>query len=229
MKLEEVWKKYELKSTFNLSILPESIKKQGVLIKYAPKSVIVLRGEFPQYIYFIQSGTALGTRNYTNGNEYNYFQLDQNNGNIGLLEILARKEQYIATIVSMTEVEVLRIESAVIYDLVMSDMELMRRCTTLVAQDLYMRSGNDGLLYYFSGLDKVRFYLVDYYDKHRDGKEKVIVYSEYQEIASHIGVSIRTVGRSLKKLKEGGEILSVNKRVVLTEEKYKILLDNLWT
>lgn len=229
MKLQETWKAYGCEPDLNLSVLPEEIRRKGTVMEFVPKSVVVLRGEFPDYIYFIQSGTVIGTRDYTNGNEYNYFQLDETNGCIGLLEIMARKEQYVATIITMTEVTAVRIEAAVIYDLIMSDMGLMRRCITLLAEDLYMRSGNDGILFYLEGVDKVRFYLVHYYNTHKTEDGAVRVDREYQEIASQIGVSIRTVGRSLKKLKDAGEIRSVNKKVVLTEEMYHKLLKNICT
>lgn len=227
MKLKKAWEKHQHEITFNISNLPEDVKKQGVLLDFAPKSLIVSRGEFPKYIYFIYSGTAIGIRDYEDGNEYEYFQIDKENGNIGLLEILARKEQYIATIMCMTDVKAIRIEADYIYDLIMSDITMLRRCTVLLADDLYMRSGNDGILYYLKGLNRVRYYLVNYYDKHKKEGERVIFYGEYQEIANKIGISIRTVGRSIKKLKDAGEISSNNKKIVITETQYQTMLINI--
>ena len=61
--LKALWEQYSATHHgFNLSVLPEEIKKHGVRITYQPQSVIVSRGTFPEYIYFIESGTALGTR-----------------------------------------------------------------------------------------------------------------------------------------------------------------------
>lgn len=228
MELKKAWEKYQHEITFNISILPEDVKKQGVLLDFAPKSLIVSRGEFPKYIYFIYSGTAIGIRDYEDGNEYNYFQIDKENGNIGLLEVLARKEQYIATIMCITEVKAIRIESDYIYDLIMSDITMLRRCTVLLANDLYMRSGNDGILYYLKGSNRVRYYLVNYYDKHKKEGKRVVLYEKYQEIANKIGISIRTVGRSIKQLKDAGEISSNNKKIVITENQYQIMLNNIY-
>ncbi|WP_315079858.1 Crp/Fnr family transcriptional regulator [uncultured Clostridium sp.] len=227
MELKKAWEKYQHEITFNISNLPEDVKKQGVLLDFAPKSLIISRGEFPKYIYFIYSGTAIGIRDYEDGNEYEYFQIDKENGNIGLLEVLARKEQYIATIMCITDVKAIRIEADYIYDLIMSDITMLRRCTVLLADDLYMRSGNDGILYYLKGLNRVRYYLVNYYDKHKKEGERVIFYGEYQEIANKIGISIRTVGRSIKKLKDAGEISSNNKKIVITETQYQTMLINI--
>ncbi|MFV0241693.1 MAG: Crp/Fnr family transcriptional regulator [Lacrimispora sphenoides] len=229
MDLKKEWEKYEKEIEFNYSVLPDEIKSRGELITYAPKQFIVSQGEFPQYIYFIKEGIALGTRNYSDGNEYNYFQIDKNNGSIGLLELFARKDAYVATIISMTEVKAVRMESAVIYAYVMNHIDMLRRCLTLVSDDLYKRSGNDGIFYYLDGLDRVRYYLVNYYDAHKkETTDTVTVEAEYQDIANSVGISLRTVGRSLRKLKDREEINSIRKKLIITKEKYDILFDNLW-
>lgn len=228
MELHTVWEKYKNEISFNISVLPQHVIDQGVIVNFEPKSLIVSRGEFPKYIYFIESGTAIGIRDYADGNEYNYFQVDKYNGNIGLLEVLARKEKYIATIMCVTEVRSLKIEAAFIYEFIMTDITMLRRCNVLIADDLYMRSGNDGILYYLKGLNRLRYYLVNYYDKNKNKGKRVIVYSEYQEIANKIGMSIRTVGRSIKKLKDTGEISSHNKKIVIMENQYKTMLNNIY-
>ena len=46
---------------------------------------------------------------------------------------------------------------------------------------------------------------------------------EYQEIADTIGMSIRTVGRNLKKLKEMREIKILYKKIYITEDQYELL------
>ena len=122
---------------------------------------------FPQEVFFILEGTAAGIREYADGNEYSYFQLDKSNGSIGLLELFARKDRYVATIVSLTKMKLMKINSEVVYGAIMEDVSLLRRCTVLLADDLYQRSGNDGILYYFQGIDRVRYYLTSYYEEHK--------------------------------------------------------------
>ena len=62
MNLRELWKKYDSYSQFNVSVLPEEIRAQGVQLVYPAGSVIISLGDFPDYVYFIQSGSAIGTR-----------------------------------------------------------------------------------------------------------------------------------------------------------------------
>ena len=230
MDLRKTWEKYREESTFNYSVLPESLKNRGECVEIEPKTLIVSRGAFPQEVFFILEGTAAGIREYADGNEYSYFQLDKSNGSIGLLELFARKDRYVATIVSLTKMKLMKIDSEVVYGAIMEDVSLLRRCTVLLADELYQRSGNDGILYYFQGIDRVRYYLTSYYEEHKAEQTsgKVIVLAEYQEIASSIGVSVRTVGRNLRKLKEGQEIGSFRKKITVTEEQYRKMLNNLY-
>ncbi len=200
----------------------------GTAITFQNKQFIVSRGEEIRYIYFIISGSALGTRNYADGNEFSYFSVDRGNGNIGLLELFARKENYIASILCITEVETVRIDAGVIYEYVMGSQEMLHRCITLIAQDLYKESANDGRFYYLDGLNRVRHYFVDYYNEHqKKSKRKITVYAEYRDIAVSVGISVRTVGRSIRKLKDVGEIQSKDKKIIIDEENYRLLLSSL--
>mgnify|MGYP000264301266 CR=1 FL=1 len=230
MKLEKLWRKYKSDGDFNLQALPESLVKQGVLVEYEKNSILVSRGERPDYIYFIQEGMVAGIREYANGSTYSYFQLNSTNGSVGLLEILAGKEHYIATLSTITRVKALRINAALVYQTIMEENELLRKCINLLADDLYMRSGNDGIMYYMSGLDRVRFFLLTYYERHQKNSEgDVLVEAEYQDIANGIGMSIRTVGRNLQKLKETGELKNIQKKIIMGKQQYEKLQANIYS
>lgn len=230
MKLEKLWRKYKSDGDFNLQALPESLVKQGVLVEYEKNRILVSRGERPDYIYFIQEGMVAGIREYANGNTYSYFQLNSTNGSVGLLEILAGKEHYIATLSTITRVKALRINAALVYQTIMEENELLRKCINLLADDLYMRSGNDGIMYYMSGLDRVRFFLLTYYEGHQKNSEgDVLVEAEYQDIANGIGMSIRTVGRNLQKLKETGELKNIQKKIIMGKQQYEKLQANIYS
>lgn len=225
--LQTLWKKYSAYSKFNLSVLPEEIKAQGVRLVYQPQSFITTRGAFPEYIYFMESGIALGCRQYHTGNNYYYFKLTPDDGTIGLLEILSRESQCVATVIASTEVTVLRISSSVIYEYLMTHPDMLQSCIYIVSRDLYQRSANDGLLYYQSGIDRMRYYLVQYYDLYFDHQSELAVSEDYQTIADSIGISVRTVVRSVQKLKDLGEITSIKKKIYISPRQYQIMLEKI--
>lgn len=231
MNLKELWKHYSEDGVFNIGALPKELIAKGTRVEYKPNSVMVSKGEFPDNIYFILEGNVAGVREYSNGNVYSYFRLDETNGSIGLLEILAKQEKYIATIVTVTEVKALRIDSAVVYRAIMEDIGFLRKCSNMLSDDLYKRSGNDGVFYYLSGIDRVRYFLTNYYNDHperKNEKGQMIVQAEYQEIANTIGMSIRTVGRNLQRLRETDEIRSERKKIVIGQKQYENLMIHLY-
>ncbi|MDD2958864.1 MAG: Crp/Fnr family transcriptional regulator [Lachnospiraceae bacterium] len=219
MKLQDLWNSYAVHELFNASLLPEEIKVQGSILTYPPNTVLINRGDFPEYIYFLLSGIALGSRNYDDGTCYYYFSITRETGSVGLLEIMAHETKAIATIIAATPVTVLRIRSAVIYEYLMANPKMLHCCTYTIAHDLYQRSGNDGILYYQKGIDRVRYYLAQYYLTHFTG-ESLTVEADYQTIASNIGISVRTVVRSIQKLKLLGEVSSLNRKITITPEQH---------
>ncbi len=227
MKLEKSWEKYAAETEFNYSVISDLLVGHGTKLVFEPNSTIVSRGDFPQHVYFLIDGVATGLRDYEDGRDYSYFQVDKTNGNIGLLEVLARKHTYIATITSLTKVTAIRVESAIIYELIMSNAVLLRRCSVLLAEDLYNRSGNDGIFYHFKGIDRVRYYLVRYYEMNKKEAETIRINDYYKEIASQIGVSTRTVGRNIKQLKNLNEISSFNRALTMSHEQYKKMKKNM--
>ncbi|MEI5993246.1 Crp/Fnr family transcriptional regulator [Candidatus Enterococcus mansonii] len=220
MNLQDAWQKYHTDNVFNFSDISDYISDKGRTIIYKSGQSIVEKGDFPLYIYFIIDGIAIGKRHYEDGNEYNYFQVDKQNGNIGLLEILGKKEQYVATITCLTNVEVFRIESAIVYDILMNHLPLLRKCTFLLADDLYNRSGNDGIYYYYTGIDRIRLFLMNYFEQHYSHYDLPIEMS-YEKIANQIGVSVRTVGRSIKVLKETNEVTVQSKKMMMSKRQYE--------
>lgn len=227
MLLQDLWNEYSPYNQFNLSILPEEIRSQGVRMTYQPHSILINRGEFPQYIYFIESGTVLGTRDYTDGNTYHYFNLNKEAGCVGLLEVMAQRPQSIATIIAANEVTVLRIQSSIIYQYLMTHIDALYNCCYVISNDLYLRSGNDGILYYQKGIDRVRYYLVQYYAIHSLGEDELTIQPDYQTIASNIGVSVRTVVRSIQTLKDTGEITSVKKKISISQKQQMKMLEEI--
>ncbi|WP_159721261.1 Crp/Fnr family transcriptional regulator [Enterococcus sp. CSURQ0835] len=229
MKADELrakWQQYGQERLFNYLKVKDKIGDRFLVSHYEPNDVIVTRGDFPTDIYFLLSGVAVGTRDYEDGNEYDYFQLDKANGSIGLLEILAQKETIIATVTCLTKVDAVRVPAAVVYDWIMNDLELLRLSANLLADDLYRRSGNDGLFYRFEGVDRVRHYLVAYYEE-QPAASFIEIHETREKIANKLGLSVRTVGRALKKLREHQEVISHERKLFIGEAEYARLQKNL--
>uniref|UniRef100_UPI00403F3F26 Crp/Fnr family transcriptional regulator n=1 Tax=Candidatus Enterococcus willemsii TaxID=1857215 RepID=UPI00403F3F26 len=221
--LREKWQQYSRENIINYSTIQDKELNQFPIRHFEPNETMVMRGDFPSSVYFILNGVVLGVRNYENGNEYSYFQLGKNNGSVGLLEVLAQKEEMIATITCLTKVEAVQVPSTIVYDWIMQDMDLLRLSINLLASDLYARSGNDGLLYRYEGVDRLRFFLISYYEEHACDNQRLEVTETREKIANTLGMSIRTVGRSLLKLRQNQEIMNEKRKIYLGEDEYQRL------
>lgn len=144
--------------------LPEELAVKGKIKKYKPNSIIVSRGDAANGVYFIEEGVVTGLREYTNGNIYNYFELNSTDGIVGLLEIMAGEKKYVATVYAATEVTMRCFKPEVIYRAIMENIQLLREVVNILAKDLYKRSGSDGLMYYMEGIDRVRLFLISKYE-----------------------------------------------------------------
>lgn len=101
----------------------------------------------------------------------------------------------------------------------MSNLSL-RRCTVLLAEDLYNRSGNDGIFYHYKGIDRLRYYFIRYYENNRGQTDSVSINVYYKDIASRLGISVRTVGRSIKQLKQRNELSSTDRKLTMSKQQY---------
>ena len=115
----------------------------------------------------------------------------------------------------------LRIPADELYQFAMNDLPLLRRISFHIANDLYRDSGLNGKLFYLSGLERVTFYLLDYYEKNAYQSPFVVVRQSYQNIANHIGVSQRTVVRAVRDLREQGLCTMLGKHIKISKEEYE--------
>ena len=86
-----------------------------------------------------------------------------------------------------------------------------------------------GLFYYAKAIDRVRFYLVTYYEQKSHllattKENELVVAASYQEIAKQLGISVRTVGRVIQKLRLADEVSTDKKKIFLSPHQYKQML-----
>ena len=228
MNLQDSWNQLGIDTGLNYADIEKRLNGHYQRLIFKAGQRVLERGDFPSNVFLIVKGEAIGQRHYEDGSQYHYFQVNKENGNLGLLEVLSRQEKYVATITAITDIEVLKVDSARVYELIMSDLELLRKCSFLLADDLYRRSNNDGLYYFYSGIDRVRLFLTSYFEERSLflKKQEIAVDASYQVIANQVGLSVRTIGRSIKKLKELGEVEVSGKKITLTNEQYEKMQRN---
>ena len=218
-KMEAIWSQFDVSYGIALDLLPAALSAHVKRKHYAPGENIISEGDSLEYVYFIESGVVDGMKRFESGKDYQYFKLDRFNGAIGLLELFSRQNAIIATIVAKTNVTIQRIPADEMYLFAMNDLPLLRKISCHIANDLYRDSGLNGKLFYLSGLERVCFYLADYFQKNAYPQDHVIVKQSYQTIANHIGVSQRTVVRAVRDLRARALCSMNGKQIRISREQ----------
>lgn len=226
MDLSKEWKRYDVSGKNIFDLLPDEILGHGITIECKANSVLLTAGDFPKYIYIIKSGQFQGLRQNPDGDSYYYFKLYPGE-TIGLIEVFAKEMESVATIVSLTDSSLWRIDSAKLYVYIMSDILLLQHCIFLMSKYLYNKSNTHGQLYYRAGIDRVKSFFINYYEMNSFDSQDIVISRDYQDIANSIGVSLRTVGRSIQKLKKQHLITSFNKKLLMTKQQYLNMLREL--
>lgn len=61
-KLQQAWREYQEEVSLNYEVLREFLDKKGQKVELSSGTIIVSGGDFPDMIYFITQGTAIGKR-----------------------------------------------------------------------------------------------------------------------------------------------------------------------
>lgn len=222
--LETVWGRYGEKMDSVMALLSDEMRAHARLVNFPQDTSIVVEGDTLTDIYFIQSGVVDGLKRYEDGKDYQYFTLDHTSGAIGLLELMSCQMRIIATIITRTDVTALRVNASELYASIMEDPVLLRRCAHHLAMDLYRDSGRSGKMFYQNGFERVCAFLTDYYAASLPSQPNVTVKQTYDSIASQLCISVRTVGRAMKTLRERGLCTGAGKYIRIDQRQYREIL-----
>lgn len=227
-KLEILWQEYGVNHTLNFDMVKDRVVNRFPKLNYQKGDVIVYRGDFPNYIFFIVDGQAIGTKFYEDGSQYDYFTLNNTNGSIGLLEIMAKENQIIATVTCLTDLVCYRVPSDIVYGWIMNDIQLLRVSANLLSNDLYRSSRRDGLFNRLEGIDRVRQFLIEYYQQNRQLNSDVVwINYTREQIGNQLGLSIRTISRVYRQLITNGEITNIQRKIYVDTHNYQQLILNM--
>lgn len=227
-KLEILWQEYGVNHTLNFDMVKDRVVNRFPKLNYQKGDVIVYRGDFPNYIFFIVDGQAIGTMFYEDGSQYDYFTLNNTNGSIGLLEIMAKEKQIIATVTCLTDLVCYKVPSDIVYGWIMNDIQLLRVSANLLSNDLYRSSRRDGLFNRLEGIDRVRQFLIEYYQQNSQLNSDVVwINYTREQIGNQLGLSIRTISRVYRQLITNGEITNIQRKIYVDTHNYQQLILNM--
>ena len=140
---------------------------------------------------------------------------------IGVMEIMANKQNYSSTLQTSTECIILEIPKWDFIEWITSDQELTLEVLHFVSKSMYEQSLKTGEGLAYPAICILITYLMNVFEN--EDKDIAILEKTREEIGSILGFSVRTINRNLKILKEEN-LISVNRKSIsITREQFNRL------
>lgn len=200
--------------------IPSNIKLKCKIRIIEKGKIVVLKGNDIENIYVSCQGKMQVRNEFENGFVYSFASINPI-AYIGVMEIMANKQNYSSTLQTSTECIILEIPKWDFIEWITSDQELTLEVLHFVSKSMYEQSLKTGEVLAYPAICILITYLMNVFEN--EDKDIAILEKTREEIGSILGFSIRTINRNLKILKEEN-LISVNRKSIsITREQFNRL------
>ena len=220
MTLEELVKKYPKVEPY-IRNMPDEIKKRCTIRTFPPGYIIHQKQFELDYFGIVCSGNHRCINEFENGN---VFMIEKNEpiDFIGEVTILAGMKETSVTIQTLTACTVLMISRKDFESWIGQDIGFLRMVAQKVAFKLYRSSYNRGERLFYPPSFLMLDYLLKVGKEYgvREGRPMTVKKTR-QELCEELGMTVKTINRTIARLKEDG-LVSIHKgKMVLDHEQYE--------
>ena len=195
--------------------VPCYIKKGAVLIQ---------KGEKTDAAYYVITGKLYVQSDFLDGSVYQFSYLGKG-AIIADVDILSGANINAATLIAAEDVMVLKLPLDLFIEEMKTNIDFLWYVSTGMARKMYVSSYERGMNLFKEGVDKVLLYLIREYELDEEERKVVKITKTRPVIASEIGISIKTLNRSVEKL-ETEKLISLQKgKITITEAQFTKLLE----
>ncbi len=200
--------------------IPSNIKLKCKIRIIEKGKIVVLKGNDIENVYVSCQGKMQVRNEFENGFVYSFASINPI-AYIGVMEIMANKQNYSSTLQTSTECIILEIPKSDFIEWITSDQELTLEVLHFVSKSMYEQSLKTGEVLAYPAICILITYLMNVFES--EDKDIAILEKTREEIGSILGFSIRTINRNLKILKEEN-LISVNRKSIsITKEQFNRL------
>ncbi|QUI25047.1 Crp/Fnr family transcriptional regulator [Vallitalea pronyensis] len=192
-----------------LNGMPKEIQDRCVLKRMKKGSTVIGKGDEIKYVDILCQGELDVINEFANGSIY-VFDTNKAIDFIGEMEALADETRAIVTNRARTDCMVLRVPIKDFIAWTEKDSYITMIIAKRLANRLCYTSGYQGYSNYFPAAHMIKRFIMEYVNREMDTGQVVNIKMKRQEIADILGLSVKTVGRNVTKLKEQG-LVSVRK------------------
>lgn len=185
----------------------------------------IREGTTVNMIYFIIDGLIKATDYRIYGIKFDFILFTELYA-YGGMEVVMGLDKYRTSIQTVTDCTVLKIPKNQYARWIKSDLEALRHEAKLMGEYLLEQSRSVRAFLFLQGADRLALLLTNRYKKFAiDGVLKLK--NDRQELSDYTGISVKTITRAVKKLEEDGMVKKQGKYLLINEEQYEKMRDNL--
>lgn len=173
-------------------------------------------------IYILVSGTVSVLEEYTTGNAY-VFQENTAPTIFGEMESFADMDCYIASLIAKTDCTFLVISKSDYMHFMRTHVELYAKRMKEDLSSVLQRGHRDRWTLQLQGVERIRLYMIRKYKKTGKNQQYELCATR-QSIADETGLSLKTVQRAMKELKQQGDITTQGHKILISEKQYLKML-----
>lgn len=209
-----------------LGNMPGVIKNKCVIKKIPAKSIIQRKDDALTSFSIICKGEVRIINEFDNGNLYT---IEKNKAIdfIGEVTALAGQERTSVTIEAMTDCIIIQLSLLDFFKWIELDNDFLLTISKRVASKLYNSSYTKGVELFYPAIHLMLNFLINYINKDMKNGSNICIDMTRQQISEKLGVTVRTVNRTIKKLKDEN-LISINKgKIQIDNYQYNQLVEAL--
>lgn len=200
---------------------PEEIMQTVQYVKISEGQAILQEGMPCNYVWVVIEGELNGTDIQLPGNVYSFYEHSGINI-IGDYEPFAGLAEFQKTIYAVTVCKAFRIPSSIYMNWMRHDHNALFMRAQALAQTLAKEISNERKYLLMNAKDRLILYLLKVYDKWECGGNCILKKTQSQ-LAQNVGMNIRTVQRSIKRLEEEEFLTCHSGKIHISRQQYEKL------
>lgn len=202
--------------------MPKELKKKFVVKIHPPGTIIHHQQSDLDIFGIVATGEHRVINIFENGN---IFMIEKNEpiDFIGEVTILAGMKQTSVTIETITESIIMYIPRSDFEEWIKKDIHFLYLVSQKVALKLYRSSTNRGAKLFYPPHFLLLDYLIQYAQNEKIQKSQMFILKKTrEELHEEIGVGVKTLNRTIPKLKQDGVISITKGKISMSYEQYKL-------
>ena len=200
---------------------PTWILENLIIEKIEKGRTFIKEGRPADTIYFIGEGTIKATEYRVYGISFD-FMLFTKVYAYGGMEVIMELEKYRTSLQTVTDCIVVKIPRGLFTRWLYTDIEALGYESKLMAEYLLEQARAVRAFLFLQGADRLSMLLTNRYEKYAvNGVLKLV--NDRKGLSDFTGLSVKTITRAVKKLKEEGKLAKKGRYIIVDENHYMLL------